>query len=697
MKKTIFILLLLGFISLQLFAATDNFVLKTSEATLTIDPKGNLKIIQGKGEVIQVNCSINDVWRVVLRNSLNNREYEFTSGKNVKLNKDGEKFTITVADFQIENKNLPVIAEFTISVKDDAFCFSGSLKSESDEWIFKELDYPVLPGIRINDPKTTVYWPEGLGQCFEDPESFGSKSSRYPGGQGAAMAWFSVNSSKGGLYVGSHDPLQETRVFNLSYDKTSKLFKSFINSAIQDKSYTIADVMIKPYAGEWYKASKFYRAWYDHHFKTANPPQWVKTNSGWLLAILKQQNMEIMWPYKDIDKLCDIADQFNLGTLGLFGWTIGGHDHLYPYYNPDNLMGGPEELKKAIERAHKRGKKVILYANGKIMDTSTDFYRYNGFETMVIQENRQPQIQYYIKQKNATPVIFAQACVGSELWRKTMYDLGLQAVSLGADGILYDQMGIMGVYLCYAKNHDHLPGMSDLHNRLDMINKISADMKKINPDFIIMTEGTNDVVIRGIDYHHGCGVAAQPGLYAFPELFRYTFPELLKTQRNPNPMITRTDANYAAISGLRHEIETRYAGDVAYLLKGTLPKPEDYSNVVSPPDLTKMNLLPAKEATEYVHTLIAFEDKNPDFFRYGKFIARDGIEVTGTDIVSNGFLNKNRMGVVVWNKNLSEKRDFRVTVPGYKMISASEPHNNNVNATATLGPNTIRLVIFEKN
>jgi hypothetical protein len=428
-----------------------------------------------------------------------------------------------------------------------------------------------------------------------------------------------------------------------------------------------------------------------------NPPGWVKDNSGWLLAILKQQNMEVMWPYRDIDKLCDIADQFSLGTIGLFGWTYGGHDHLYPNYNPDPLMGGKEELKKAIENAHKRGKKIILYANGKIMDTSTDYYKYNGYETMLIQENRQPQIQYYIKQKNATPVIFAQGCTGSGIWRKTMYDLGLQAVSLGADGILYDQVGIMGIHLCYSKNHDHLPGMSDARNRLEMIAEISKDMKKINPDFIIMTEGTNDAIIRGIDFHHGCGMAAQPGPNAFPELFMYTFPELLKTQRNPNPMITKTDANYALVSGLRHEIETRYAGDVDYLLKGKLPVPEDYSNVVSTPDLGKMNLLPAAEATAYVRTLIQFEDNNPEFFRHGKFIARDGIEVSGDDIHANGFQNGNKIGVLVWNRNLSEKREFRISVPGYRIVKASDPTNRSAIQDSPLEPNSVRLIVFEKN
>jgi len=67
------------------------------------------------------------------------------------------------------------------------------------------------------------------------------------------------------------------------------------------------------------------------------------------------------------------------------------------------------------------------------MDTSTDFYKYNGMNN-VIQENKQPQIQYYIKRKKQLRD-FCPGCTGSHVWRKTMYDLGPRQQP-GADGIL---------------------------------------------------------------------------------------------------------------------------------------------------------------------------------------------------------------------------------------------------------------------
>ena len=526
MIKTVIIVVFLLSAGLRLSALPEKLELKTTGATLTIDGKGNLEIFGAEGAAIQVNSRMSHLWKIVVANNLSPREIELFPVQNDGFSKENNIIHLLFNHFRDGNQDLGIRAEFTISVKDDAFCFSGKMKCHSKEWFFKELNYPALSGIRMNSPETEIFWPAGLGERHEDPSVFGNRTIQYPGGS-AGMAWFSLNAPDEGMYVGIHDTLQESRLISLAYDKTSATFGTHIISQIAADEYELPEVMVQLYRGSWYSAAKFYRNWYDRNYSIVTPPRWVQEESGWILAILKQQNMEVMWPYPEIDRLCDIADSLNMGTIGLFGWAAGGHDHYYPNYPPDNLMGGRSELAKAIERAHGRNKKIILYANGKLMDTSTDFYRYNGSETMVMKQNRQPDIQYYIKQKNGTPVIFAQACTGSAIWRKTMLDLGLQAVSLGADGIIYDQVGGMGITTCYAENHDHRRGMGDTRNRLGMISEISRAVKKINPEFVMMTEDTNDRILRQVDFHHGCATGSIERAGGFPALIRYTFPELL--------------------------------------------------------------------------------------------------------------------------------------------------------------------------
>jgi len=702
MKKIVslsIIIFMIGIPGHQLFASPEKYKLKTSTATLTIDQNGNLKIIKDKGQVIQINTSLNNLWKITLINNQNGKELVFAPDKNVNLSINDNVLRLDKDSFLSENTSIPIKVEFTISVRDDAFCFSGSLKSDSKDWKVKELLYPDISGIKINDKNVKIYWPNSLGECFDNSQQFGSKSFEYPGTNGS-MAWFSLNTPESGLYVGCHDSLRGSKKFMVDFSNAEKSFNTSINFPVYNDEFTIPEVMIKPYIGSWHNGSKFYRGWYDKNFKMATVSQWTRDNSGLLLAILKQQNGSVMWDYKDVDKLCDIGEKLNIKLIGLWGWGVGGHDHLYPNYTPDNLLGGRKEVKEAIERAHKRGFKVIVYSNGTIMDASTDFYLYNGIETILLNEKKQPRIEYYLKHSNTTPVIQAMACPGSALWRNTIMNLALNAKSLGVDAFYIDQVGVRGPIMCYSKNHDHsTPQEAFTKYRVQMMHDIRNKMKQIDPEFSIITEGTVDELLTDIDVFHGLGPGSSITPNAFPEMFRYTFPESIIIQLNASPATDRYNANYATVYGLRHEIMSRYEADAEYLKSGKIPTKENYSEcfVNDPPDLSTMNKVPAKEVTSYTYDLIQFENDNASFFRNGKFIDEDGIEVSGNDILAKGFISGKRMGVVVWNRNLSEKRDFSVMVPGYNLVKSVDPKNQVASASSPLDANSIRLLIFEKN
>src|SRR5690606_13782033 len=147
MNKIILFLIILAnilsFSDRKLYAA-EKFELKTSESTLSIYQNGNLKITHKNGKNLQINTSINNLWKIVLKNKITGTKHTFSPKGNFTIDKINKTIRIVVNSFSIDNKTLPVNAEFTISVKDDAFCFSGSLESNSDDWVLKELDYPNL-------------------------------------------------------------------------------------------------------------------------------------------------------------------------------------------------------------------------------------------------------------------------------------------------------------------------------------------------------------------------------------------------------------------------------------------------------------------------------------------------------------------------------------------------------------------------
>lgn len=707
-------LLLVGYLY-PTSARADRYQLSTQNATLTVDQRGTLTIVQKVSADWAVTMPVQSLWKLTLQNRTESTNagpklYDITTPSDVVINQSGNELTLTYSNLRVGNRNVPVRAVFRIAANDETFTFAGNLTSSSDEWILRELTYPILSGIRAKGSNVTVYWPDGLGQAFNNPATLGRKSFDYPSGRGT-MQWFSLNTPTSGLYVGCHDAGRSKKQFDVSYANPTGTFASDIVFPVFSQTFTIPDVLVTPYTGTWYAGAKRYRAWYESQFKLPTLPDWVKADAGWLLAVLKQQNGYVMWRYDDIDKLCDIADRLGLKTLGLFGWAHGGHDRLFPSWVPDDLMGGRSALKAGIERAHKRGFKIILYANATMMDATSEYYKYNGNETMSVREDQSAYTSTIRKYNGATPVIFVESSYSSKYWRTTMMNLALQARDLGADGILYDQAGVKGPLLNFSKLQDHkLPQEPGTTYRVMMLNEIRTAMKKLDPNFIIMTEATHDGVLDNIDYHHGWGVGTAlepigigPVTNTFPALYRYTFPELVETQRNANPMITRTEANFAAVYGLRHEIETRYAEDVAYLLKGEMPTASSYADVTYyPPIPAKINEAPAEVATRYVHELIQFENQHAPFFRLGKFIDEEGIQVSSPDITAKGFLNDNQLGVVAWNTHSSAERPVRVSVPGYQLVESHEPGQANVDpagrhSVTPLKPNSIRLLIFRKN
>ena len=229
--------------------------------------------------------------------------------------------------------------------------------------------------------------------------------------------------------------------------------------------------------------------------------------------------------------------------------------------------------------------------------------------------------------------------------------------------------------------------MRDIRNKL----------RETDPEFCLMTEGTIDALMTDVDVFHGLGPGSMITPDAFPAMFRYTFPESIIIQLNPNPILPGYEANYAAIHGLRHEIMSRYQADADYLAHGKIPGVQDYSTVNYPPDIHKIRETAPESAIKYLYKLIQFENEHAEFFRNGTFIDEDGIEYSGENILSKGFKSGELIGVVVWNTDLSVKKEYKVSVPGHKLIDVSEPGNAKIDPDAALGANSLRLLVFRKS
>jgi hypothetical protein len=639
----------------------------------------------------------------------------------VKQTRGGLK--LTYGRLSCGKKTYAVSLTLTVEAKGGSFEIGGEVRNDTKEWVVKSITGPVINGIRTELSKTPLLLPSGFGWRINDvPQDEKNVkpwaktatglavTAAYPSAQGT-MQWFAFAGQEAGLYFGCHDPRYGAKTLSARYDPVRKTFGAAFQHQVfvrAGERFALPPVSVMPYAGDWHVGARAYRAWADSAGKQIEKPAWAQTASGWLLAILKQQNGDILWPYASLDKLSDVADQRGLDILGLFGWAYGGHDHLYPDYNPCPLLGGEMALREGIKRAKARGKRVVLYANGQLEERGTAYWTTTGQFLAVTRKDGGTVQEFWHKYGNTPGYHFDIGCHATKGWRERMLALALQANDFGADGILYDQLGMRGPTPCYAANHGHpVPFMSYEADRKALLREISRKMKKVNPEFVIMTEGFHDAILDSVAYFHGCvrgtfqesagliakRLAANRSDDLFPEMMRYTYPEVCSTIRFPSPLVDRPMANYALAYGLRYEIESRYIPDRDYLLEGRIPAVEDYGVVLSKPDITLVRTLPPKETAEYLRQAATFQKRHADLLMAGRFTDTEGFAFSGPGIIAKGYEAGGVCGVMLWNTT-DKPAAFTLSVAGGTLETAEAPEGGKVEAFSELAPQSVRLLVW---
>lgn len=740
-------LLVFGFTAAAM-AASPNLELKSETAALVWNAQGlSIAPTQGSPSVVG---SPRPVWSMALLENPANPDY---SGKTLiiedtlqqleqKQNADGS-FEVFYPEMRLGDRTFKISVRLTVCVKDGAFQVNADVTNGTTDWVISEFTGPVLIGIDADLSKTPLLWPCGLGEKFtttpDQPQVVNDpmwgqawpkagndyvKSAQYPS-HPFTMQWVAFAGEQSGLSIGSYDPARESKRFMVRYSPETKKFKVSIIHLPQIPAMTDGKPVVwsknllnvLPYSGDWHVAAQHYRAWFDTWAKVGEQkPEWVKNMSGMFLVILKQQNgRHTMWKYSDIGgAICDAADAMGYDFIALFGWHHGGHDHLYPEYFPAEELGGREELIKGIAAAHARGKRVYMYANGQLIDSDNKAFWAKEGEALSMRL-KDGSVAHEVWQKfDDSPAHFCGlACSGNPRWFEIMLGLAKQANDFGADGLLFDQLGVGHSQLCFAPNHGHpVPSMGHGTQAAYLLEKLDAAMKKINPNFIILTEGLNDAGAQAVSYYHGMCFGAfgppkaavlnamienVPGNMRFPELYRYTFPEVTLTIRDPMPVEHPVFTNYACVFGLNHEIELRYPPDKKCVLTGKLPTTQEYVECHSRDRLGFGHFdREASECFAYSKSVIDFQKAHPDLLVRGKFVDSEGFTCEGK-LIAKAYTDESgkKLGVLLWNPN-KEPASFVLTVPGKKLTHAAAPgEESTADALAPVPGESIRLMVFE--
>jgi hypothetical protein len=592
--------------------------------------------------------------------------------------------------------------ELKDSLEGDTLTWTLHARHEGAGWVLEEIEGPEFFVEKQED--MALLLPDGLGTRIKNPHHTKAVDLNYPAGN-CTMAWSAMAGPRGGWYLGRHDREISSLWWRAEgAGDGTRWWLSQKPWLRPSTAWRSAPIVLRAYAGEWHEAARTYRRWADSWFSRASIPAWVQEQTGWFLAILKQQNGAIYWNYHDLHRVWKLALDHGLSSVGLFGWAHGGHDRYYPDYHPDPAMGGEAVLRKALAEARKLGLRTVLYANGQLIDSSTEFYRWHGNDACSWRPNHEPYAMSIRKFNSSTPVTFVLCCHGAPLWQAQMRKLALAAEDLGADGILYDQIGVSGGTSCHHPGHNHAtPDTGRAEERVAYYSKLAEEMRAINPEFTIMTEGIFDALTPHMGWFHGWGTGFAPkpiyefigdGENDFPGLFRTVFPEVPLIQRFGTPALDAAQANHALLHGLSHEIEARWPADLRYLEHGEKPADDAFADCTYyPPDLKLMQRTTAAESRSYISGLCEFATKHADLLRHGTYLGDEGIAGQGS-LSATSRLSGTCAGVIVVNSG-DQPVEIQPTFRGLTAVSAHEPGSESIALSTPISPDGVRLYRYQ--
>ena len=649
------------------------------------------------------------------------------------VTKDGKNIVYAFND--VNGKDIDVSFTFAPYKNGKGVEVSSTVTNNEEGVYVKAVIGPIFEAKDVDLASWDMFVPWGPGMRYSGrPDSVEGKSvgqwklngkgqyeitAAYPTA-GCHMQYIEFNDGKQGFYLASHDADKRYKQFLVRFDPKTGVVRCGVENMMTcftGQTVTNPATILYPHEGDWHVGADIYSEYYHANNEMLVKPAWVNDCTAWMLTIMKQQNGELMWPYSTIGTtMTDYALARGYNMLGLFGWTCGGHDKWYPEYDPDPAMGGEQGLKDGIKLAQERGMKVIMYVNGQLIDTEgTKFWGETGEDIVVRKADGSDYHQMWQKYKDCPARHHGMACQSDPRWKEIMLDLAKQMNSYGADGIIYDQLGTTNTSYCYAPNHGHsVPAIVYENDKVANLKYVVDEMKKINPGFIVITEGVNEVELNSISMFHLAAGSAGKNFFQRPEVVegyingspkgsyfgqmtKYTIPEWTTTDRIQAPVNNRHCLNYAVLCGIRPEIECRYAPDVEYLGNGRMPRDYDYDNMVSKVDITMVKSLDPAAARDYTKQINDFLLANRDLFFNGRFVDTCGYGIT-TDskaVRSSAFVNGNRMGIVVWNVSETEEAEYQLDVKGWKLESVTAP-DKEVAAGDSLAPSSIHFAIYSK-
>lgn len=475
----------------------------------------------------------------------------------------------------------------------------------------------------------------------------------------ASMQWYDWYTEGEGLYCGCEDTTRQAVGLHIERDVKLNLLRfGFIRYPMIDKgeSWSGQALDFYPHQGDWHAGAKIYRAWMEREGGYVPPkrPEWCQDFTGWLRLIFKQHHCELNWDYSDIPAMYDELEAAGFKTLYLLGWEQGGFARMWPDYLVDERMGGEKKLREGIEYVHSKGGKVLMFLSYALIDHQSSFYKNEGGDKATIKSIWNEDIPFsetycgegtYRKIANP-PMPMYLACPGAPIWQEKMKEAAKVCLDLGADGVLYD-IGAWKPFFCYEQGHTHKKPSHSHESKAANYAGLREYVKTFGDDKIIMMEHNVDIYGQSMDIAQGSSTIPDKRLltpktagnpddgrndFLMLEMYRYTFPELVMTNRECG----EDEDNYKAMAGYSFLLGLRFDMTI-YRCCGSLRDIPNYA--------------------AYLKELNGLYHQYADYILRGTFVDTDGFTNSNRAVLAKGWKSASGdMAVTLWNPTGSDQQ-----------------------------------------
>ncbi|HWR52802.1 MAG TPA: DUF6259 domain-containing protein [Bryobacteraceae bacterium] len=601
-----------------------------------------------------------------------------------------------------KTRELQIGLRVTVTLEGDRLIWTGRINNrEQDQGVeVTELWLPWMYGIGnmgMGPGADALYWPSRGGRRIEapyvklaaaagtqaQPTGFGSNPTwsysdtgapeyrlTYP--YPACMQWYTINNGAEGLYIGSHDKTLMTTVLDVASDALKGMSASIVKFPFVKggETWDSEPVVVRLYRGDWHEAARTYRAWAETWMQKPDPPEWVRRTPGWIMTTPKGQSGRIRSTYAELPGMVKQAQAAGISLLNVFGWVKEGFDSYYPEYSPDEAMGGEAGLRKALADIKEAGGRTFLYTQGQLIDPASQWYKNGGYRVTAKDiwgyEYRET---YGGSGSGAFMGVmrnkwFGVACPAAPGWADQLVSQANLVLDLGAQGAFFDQLGGAPPYICFSKEHNHTkPSLAVAPWKVKNLQRLREVIKARGPNAVLSFELVSDCYSGWADIVHSEGVGFHVAPESFGEMYRYTFPSHVITNRpigSPEPD-RRKQLGKAFSLGLRFDSGLR--------------------------DLQNHGL--------YYSRLLELYNTHADLLLEGRFVDNEGFLCDNNQVSSHAFVAGNRLAVTLWNPTDVAQR-ARVVADGYQLEAAKWQDPSLSGPGQWVMPGDVAVLIFRR-